>query len=42
MKRSTFIGAIAALALAPSFAVAQDRSDWPTSFTVGTGSQGGT
>ncbi|MEQ8623266.1 MAG: TAXI family TRAP transporter solute-binding subunit [Thalassobaculaceae bacterium] len=42
MKRSTFIGAIAALALAPSIAVAQDRSDWPTSFTVGTGSQGGT
>ncbi|MCR9073467.1 MAG: TAXI family TRAP transporter solute-binding subunit [Alphaproteobacteria bacterium] len=42
MKRSTIIGAVAALALMPSIAVAQDRSDWPSSFTVATASQGGT
>jgi hypothetical protein len=42
MKRSTLIGAIAALTLAPSIAFAQDRADWPSSFTVATASQGGT
>jgi hypothetical protein len=42
MTRSTLIGAFVALALTPSIAAAQDRSDWPSSFTVGTASQGGT
>ena len=39
--------AVMAVAFASTFAVAtpaaaQDRSDWPTNFTVGTASQGGT
>lgn len=42
MKRSTFISAVAALTIVPSIALAQDRSDWPSSFTVATASQGGT
>jgi uncharacterized protein len=42
MKRFALLGAIAALALAPATVTAQDRSDWPSSFTVATASQGGT
>jgi hypothetical protein len=42
MKSSTLISTIAALTIVPTIAVAQDRSDWPSSFTVGTASQGGT
>ena len=42
MKRFALLGAIAALALAPSIVNAQDRSNWPSSFTVATASQGGT
>lgn len=36
------LAAGAGLLMAASAAVAQDRSDWPASFTVGTASQGGT
>ncbi len=39
--RTTALAAAAALALAAP-AAAQDRSDWPDSFSVGTASQGGT
>jgi hypothetical protein len=43
MKAFTLMGAAAALALVTaSPALAQDRSDWPSSFTVATASQGGT
>lgn len=42
MKRFALLGAIAALALTPSLVNAQDRSGWPSSFTVATASQGGT
>ena len=42
MKRFALLGAVAALTLAPSLVNAQDRSDWPSSFTVATASQGGT
>ncbi|MDZ7714018.1 MAG: TAXI family TRAP transporter solute-binding subunit [Rhodovibrio sp.] len=43
MKSFTLLGAAAALALvAAQPAAAQDRSDWPSSFTVATASQGGT
>ena len=42
MKLSLLVSTAVALAMSASFAVAQDRSDWPASFTVGTASQGGT
>ena len=42
MKPSALLGATVALALSTGVAVAADRSDWPSSFTVGTASQGGT
>ena len=42
MKFSTFTGALAVVAMSASMASAQDRAGWPESFTVGTGSQGGT
>lgn len=42
MKITTFTGAAIALALTAGASVAQDRTGWPTSFTVGTASQGGT
>lgn len=35
-------GTLVAVAMSASVAVAQDRTDWPESFTVGTASQGGT
>lgn len=44
-QRSTACKAIAALSafyIAVGMAMAQDRSDWPDSFSVGTASQGGT
>ncbi|MEO0621425.1 MAG: TAXI family TRAP transporter solute-binding subunit [Pseudomonadota bacterium] len=40
--RSVFTAALTVGALAVSGAAAQDRSDWPDSFSVGTASQGGT
>lgn len=42
MKTSHLACAVAALALTAGAAHAQDRSGWPTSFTMGTASQGGT
>jgi TRAP transporter TAXI family solute receptor len=43
MKSINLTGALTALALVTaSPALAQDRSDWPSSFTVATASQGGT
>ena len=43
MKSLSLIGAVAALTLAATQpALAQDRSGWPSSFTVATASQGGT
>ncbi|QPO13595.1 MULTISPECIES: TAXI family TRAP transporter solute-binding subunit [unclassified Thalassospira] len=42
MKRALFAGMAVAFAFGSTAAVAQDRSDWPESFTVGTASQGGT
>ncbi|WP_336232698.1 TAXI family TRAP transporter solute-binding subunit [Thalassospira sp. CH_XMU1458] len=42
MKRALFAGMAVALAFGSTAAVAQDRADWPESFTVGTASQGGT
>jgi TRAP transporter TAXI family solute receptor len=42
MKFTAFATASAVLALSASALVAQDRSGWPSSFTVGTASQGGT
>ena len=42
MKLSHLACTVAALALSAGVASAQDRSDWPTSFTLGTASQGGT
>ncbi|WP_349368091.1 TAXI family TRAP transporter solute-binding subunit [Salinarimonas sp.] len=43
MKLSHLVCSAAALALTAGVAAAQeDRSDWPSSFTVGTASQGGT
>lgn len=41
MKKLSMAVAVAALVAAPS-AMAQDRTGWPSSFTVGTASQGGT
>ncbi|MEL6683620.1 MAG: C4-dicarboxylate ABC transporter substrate-binding protein, partial [Pseudomonadota bacterium] len=40
MKIISIAAFVAATIAAPVFA--QDRSDWPESFTVGTASQGGT
>lgn len=42
MTLSRFAYAAAAVALTAGTAMAQDRSDWPSSFTMGTASQGGT
>ncbi|MEL6584582.1 MAG: TAXI family TRAP transporter solute-binding subunit [Pseudomonadota bacterium] len=42
MKLSHIATASAVLALSAGAAFAQDRTDWPSSFTVGTASQGGT
>lgn len=43
MLKHAFIGlGAAALLAAPAAAQEEDRSDWPSSFTVGTASQGGT
>ena len=43
MKLNTLLATTtAALALSGGLAIAQDRSDWPQSFTVATASQGGT
>lgn len=41
-KRAFVLAALAASMVASGTTVAQDRSDWPTNFTVGTASQGGT
>jgi len=38
----TLAGTLAGTLLVAASASAQDRSDWPESFTVGTASQGGT
>ncbi|MCB1507864.1 MAG: TAXI family TRAP transporter solute-binding subunit [Hyphomicrobiaceae bacterium] len=42
MRFVTLLGAATALALSGASALAQDRTGWPTSFTVATASQGGT
>jgi TRAP transporter TAXI family solute receptor len=42
MKLSHLVCTAAAVALTAGAAVAQDRSGWPSSFTLGTASQGGT
>lgn len=42
MKLSHLVCTAAALALGAGAAAAQDRSNWPSSFTMGTASQGGT
>ena len=42
LRVSTVIAVSAALGLVSSPALAQDKSDWPDSFSVGTASQGGT
>jgi len=42
MKLSHLVCTTAALALGAGAAMAQDRSNWPSSFTMGTASQGGT
>lgn len=42
MKRAVFAGIAVAFAFGSTTAIAQDRSGWPDSFTVGTASQGGT
>jgi TRAP transporter TAXI family solute receptor len=45
MLRRTFLGSIAgfaSLSMTSGLAFAQDRSNWPKSFSVGTASQGGT
>ncbi|WP_292288265.1 TAXI family TRAP transporter solute-binding subunit [Marivita sp.] len=42
MKFTVLTGTLAVAALSATMSVAQDREDWPDSFTVGTASQGGT
>jgi TRAP transporter TAXI family solute receptor len=42
MKFTALTGTLVVAALTATVAVAQDRTGWPDSFTVGTGSQGGT
>ena len=42
MKFTTISAAIALCSVVALPAAAQDRDDWPTSITIGTGSQGGT
>jgi TRAP transporter TAXI family solute receptor len=42
MKLTALTGTLVVAALTATVAVAQDRTGWPDSFTVGTGSQGGT
>ncbi len=42
MKLKTIVAAAVASAAIASPAMAQDKSDWPSNFTVGTASQGGT
>jgi TRAP transporter TAXI family solute receptor len=42
MKFNALTGTLVVAALTATVAVAQDRTGWPDSFTVGTGSQGGT
>src|SRR3712207_9490747 len=42
MRMKTILAGAAALALAAGAAVAQDRSKWPQSMTLGTASPGGT
>lgn len=42
MKITSFVTATAVAALVATTGSAQDRTGWPESFTVGTGSQGGT
>jgi TRAP transporter TAXI family solute receptor len=42
MKFTALTGTLVVVALTATVAVAQDRTGWPDSFTVGTGSQGGT
>jgi len=42
MKTLAILATTAALATAPAFAQEVDRTGWPSSFTVGTASQGGT
>lgn len=39
--KTTFVAAMTSAVLLTAGAVAQDRSDWPRSFTMGTASQGG-
>lgn len=42
MRFTALTGTLAVAALSANMSVAQDREDWPDSFTVGTASQGGT
>ena len=42
MKFTALTGAVVVAAFSATMSVAQDRTGWPESFTVGTGSQGGT
>ncbi|WP_292289491.1 TAXI family TRAP transporter solute-binding subunit [Marivita sp.] len=42
MKFTALTGAVVVAAVSATMSVAQDREGWPDSFTVGTGSQGGT
>lgn len=42
MKKPFTLAAMAAALVVSGSAVAQDKSDWPSNFTVGTASQGGT
>ncbi|OSQ50576.1 TAXI family TRAP transporter solute-binding subunit [Marivita geojedonensis] len=42
MKFTALTGAVVVAAFTATMSVAQDRTGWPESFTVGTGSQGGT
>ena len=42
MKFTALTGAVVVAAFSATMSVAQDRTGWPDSFTVGTGSQGGT
>ncbi|WP_181952702.1 TAXI family TRAP transporter solute-binding subunit [Saccharospirillum alexandrii] len=41
-KRMFALAALSASVMTAGVAIAEDRSDWPTNFTVGTASQGGT
>jgi TRAP transporter TAXI family solute receptor len=41
-KRMFALAALSASVMAAGVAIAEDRSDWPSNFTIGTASQGGT